>query len=343
MTNKGRTSKTSSTPSKSTDAEKKELLEKIKLWEDKYSEMEGKYEKMEGKYEAMESKYAELNEKYTTSMSQAAVDDGEQIEPPPDAASIADDRKEIASLKLQVSQFKEEMSMIASRVENSSSGENAQKILSLAQYLRINSLLLHGLTNIPTNAYGLAFIKYVVATLNELFPDLEEKVTVRDIDAAHLYYRTKKQGPVKVIIVKFTNRWLKNEIYDSRASLKNTDFDYVSVTEQLTEETKFLKDTVKEIVGPNVKVFSKDALITTKVNNRKQFIRNRHDLQKLASFVRPGTRFDQSPPVTFQTPGHYQQQHDYSPYNQHWFPVRGQASNYGRGRPYGYSNRGGYC
>ena len=69
-----------------------------------------------------------------------------------------------------------------------------------------NSLLICGL--IIPNTYAIDFIKFIVATLNTLFPDLKEAVKLHHIDDAHSP-KTKNGAEV---IVKFFCGWLKNDI-----------------------------------------------------------------------------------------------------------------------------------
>ena len=179
------------------DLEKEELLQKINYWENKYGEIEGKYNTLSQKYEDQEQKYATRE----------------------NSSSKTSDSSEISEMKKQIALALKGLNSLATEVKSHSSSRNKERIDEYQQYNFRNTLLLHALRNIPPNTYGIDFIKYVVKEINTLFPNLAETVQLHHIDDAHIL-KTKKKSKIKVVIVKFSCRWIKSEIYKMRSNLK---------------------------------------------------------------------------------------------------------------------------
>ena len=319
--------------SKETSLEKQELLKQIKHWESKFMEVDAKFNELSQKYD---------EDKQTIATKPPII-------PSSTINNNQEPSNEIQVMKAQIAEALQGLKSLTEEVRSSSELKNKERVDELEQYLKRNSLLVKGL-NIPPNTYGIDFIKFIVTTLNTLFPDLEEAVKLHHIDDAHPL-KTKNGG--KVIIVKFSCRWLKNDIYKCRSKLRGTD---VSITEHLTSNSVKLLESVKAVVGKDTKVYTNNCVINLKFNNKKYFIRTFNDVQFLAN--RTGYRV---PP-----PGMQKQQrvpdipHDYAvqtvdpasagfpyvadynmfpasynsfayPY-QNSLPPRGRASHYGRGR-----------
>ena len=153
-----------------------------------------------------------------------------------------------------------------------------ERIEQLDQYGRRNMLLLIKFLY-PQKSYGLDFIIWIVDELNKMFPDLKVPVQVSHIDDAHPL--PSRNGDSKVVL-KFANRWMKNEIYKRRAQLKDTAYKNISITEQLTSHTQSLLNTTRTVVGKDTKVFTNNCVISLKFNQRKYTIKNFKDVQYLA-------------------------------------------------------------
>ena len=156
----------------------------------------------------------------------------------------------------------------------------SERTLSLEQYLRKNSALLHGYKHLP-NLSGLDFIMFVVDELNRLFPSLRGRVLPIHIDDAHPL-KTKNNRPNnKIIIVKFANRWVKHDIMRCESDLKWTPF---SVTEHLTPHTLKLLSLAGNLVGKaNVCTFK--TMVYATCNDMKYLIKNFRDLKSLECIV----------------------------------------------------------
>ena len=308
-------------------AEKDEMLSKIKYWEDLYGELKNEHSTLATKYEEVTRNQSNNKHSYVTN---AELD-------------------RCKATQKKIDDALDEFKRLAEEVKSSSSASNKERIEELDQYGRRNILLLHFLL-FPSDLYGIDFIEWVVAELNKLFPDLKIPVQLSHIDDAHPMKT--KGSDKKIIIVKFANRWMKNEIYKRRAQLKNSSYSNVSITEQLTKHTQSLLDETRTVVGKDTKVFTNNCVISTKFNRKKYHVKNFKDLQFLAkktgyqgTLVPPGfhaSRQDPyyqannngSPPMYY-NPGHVNSAAAYSMYPVSPYPnnmaPQGRPSNFGRG------------
>ena len=203
----------------------------------------------------------------------------------PTANEVMNKDDEIEQMKIEnaqsrnlINQAIQGLQTLTAQVHSSSDFKNKEKIDEIDQYMRRNSLLWDGL-RVSLNLYGIDFIIRVIEEINKLFPNLKQPVQLHHIDDAH---PLKTSNGSILIIVKFSCRWMKNEIYKVRSSLKGTD---VSVFEQLTTNTQNLLDNVRAVVGKDTKVYTNNCVINFKFNNRKYFVKNYKDLQFIASKV----------------------------------------------------------
>ena len=243
-----------------TVSEREQFQQKIKALEDKYTDLDGNYKTLNKKYEDEVAKKACASCTCNT-------------EP------IA----EIAAKRDEISNALKEFKTLTAEINSCSVVNNKQRIEFLDQYGRRNILLFHKLLY-PNGKYGIAFIKWIVEEINKMFPDLEVPVELSHIDDAHPLKT--KTGEHSVVIVKLNCRWLKNEIYNKRAQLKNTSYKNISISEQLTSHTQNLMDTTRTVLGnTNTKVYTNNCTISCKFNNRKYVIRSYKDVQYLAKKV----------------------------------------------------------
>lgn len=109
------------------------------------------------------------------------------------------------------------------------------------QYTRKNSLLLHRVKNVPTRVNGTKFSMFVARTLSKLFPKFP--LSHHDIDTSHiLYYEFEGDFRWPVIVVKFVNRDLRNDIRDDFI-LRDFSHSSFRITEHLTSENRSLLNT----------------------------------------------------------------------------------------------------
>ena len=142
------------------------------------------------------------------------------------------------------------------------------------QYSKKGNLLIHGYKYLP-NIHGADFILFAANEINNLFPSLRGRVTPFHIDDAHPLKTKKNRG--KVIIIKFTNRWIKNEILKCKEDLNGSSF---MVTEHLTAHTQELLSAANNLVGKeNVSVTN--TIVSAKFDGHKYTLRNYTDLNQL--------------------------------------------------------------
>ena len=156
-----------------------------------------------------------------------------------------------------------------------------EKIVERDQYDRLNSILLHGFKFLP-NLSDLEFIFFICKEMNRLFPSIRGQLRPYHIDDAHPL-RTIKKGPTKVVIVKFSNRWVRHEIMRCQEDLVGTPF---RVTEHLTFHTRQLLSSAGDLVGKhNVHTFK--TVVYATYQSKRYAIRNIRDLQKLELLIHP--------------------------------------------------------
>ena len=96
------------------------------------------------------------------------------------------------------------------------------------------------------------------------------------------------------VIIKFANRWIKDEVIACQDDLIRTGF---RITEHLTRFTLNLKTAASAIVGPDsVKV--EKTIVHAKVNGREFRIKRKADVNRLQSYVDKNTASTPSPPET---------------------------------------------
>ena len=121
---------------------------------------------------------------------------------------------------------------------------NSLKIEQILQYGMLNSLLLHGLLDIP-DIHGYEFGFWIVNKLNELLlQHLAFKIDLSHVEYAHVL--PTKSNKKSVVIVKFSSRFARNDVYDNRSKLRGSG---ISITEHLTKNNLNLLKDARAIVG----------------------------------------------------------------------------------------------
>lgn len=112
------------------------------------------------------------------------------------------------------------------------------------QYTRKNSLLLHGVRDVPLRVNGTKFSMFVAHTLTKLFPKFP--LSHHDIDTSHiLFYEYVGNQRHPVIVVKFVNRDLRNDIRDDYI-LRDFRRSSFRISEHLTDENRSLLNTAAD-------------------------------------------------------------------------------------------------
>ena len=242
---------------------KEELLDKVRFWEGQFHVVDGKYNELNKKLDAEIALRVEK---------EAPPCENEEVaKQPVEANEIQKLKQENEEMRNLVNQALQGLKSITEVVHSSSQFVNNERVESIDQYLRRNSLLWRGL-EIPAK-YGIDFIKHMVELINKLFPNLPEAVQLHHIDDAHPL-KTSNEGTL--VITKFSCRWIKNEIYKARATLKQTN---ISVFEQLTKNTQSLLQNVRSMVGKDTKVYTNNCVINFKYNQRKYYVKTFKDIE----------------------------------------------------------------
>ena len=222
----------------------------------------------------LKNKYNQLEDKVNKTM-EAEHENALTSSNTQSKSSTCETMKELAAIKEEISATTKKVSELDRKVSNwfQSITENLEEE---RQRSRKNNLLVHGKKNLPP-IYGTEFICFIAQELNYMFPSLSGTILPCHIDDAHPL-RTKKGGTI--IIIRFINRWIKDEIL----SCKNDLPPYLSVTEHLTENSLNLLSAAKALVGnENVRVLK--TTIFARHNGNKLPIKHFKDIDALRHLV----------------------------------------------------------
>ena len=187
-------------------------------------------------------------------------------DPQPIAGEIHQALQDIKVMKNQWNSFSQLLESLSLRM-------NKQEA-----YSRLNSLLIHGLLDIPMDKLdrrGFKFCCYIKDKLNELLADkMNFKIVSADIDAAHpLPTRAGKE----IVIVKFVSRVVRNQIWYNKKLLNGSN---ISVSEHLTSQNIALLNDAKDVLGRE-NAWLNQCVVHIQVNGRKHKIFSKKDLLAL--------------------------------------------------------------
>ena len=144
------------------------------------------------------------------------------------------------------------------------------------QYSRINTLLGHGFKDIPKHANGYEFAIYICNKLNELLmPHLDFPINLYHLEYAHCL--PTKSGKKDVVIIKFSSRFARNDVFSKRKFLKGTG---ITLTEHLTKTNLKLLDDTKAVIG-YANVWTQQTKIYANLEGNVMRIKNTLDIEKL--------------------------------------------------------------
>ena len=162
------------------------------------------------------------------------------------------------------------------------------KTNSTDQYTRINNLLFHNLFIQMFGKYDKTeFAHKVAELLNYFLPMLKTPVSIHNIDIAHPMRKNAKGQPI--VIVRFTNRHVRHDIYDNKDFLKNHG---VLVTEHLTSENVKLLNEAQRLVGRD-NAWSYEGKLFAISNNKTFLLKSADDLLNLTSRINNGSNLRQ--------------------------------------------------
>ena len=243
-----------------------ELREKEIVWKQQMLFWRNKYESLEEKVEKI-AKDCPTDTTSNTTNSQSNDTSSEKVVHQQLVTIIADlsaTREEIASTERKVIDW---FHVIQEKIEDDD------------QYSRKNNALIHGFKKLP-NIRGRAFIEWIANELNYIFPSLNGTILPCHIDDAHPL-TTRKNGSTKVVIIKFVNRWIKDDILKCKQDAYNVG---LSVTEHLTKKSLNLLSLSQSLVGEDAAWVYKCGVFA-RYNGKKYSIKKQADIDNLRNFI----------------------------------------------------------
>ena len=153
------------------------------------------------------------------------------------------------------------------------------KLNDQKQYIQSWNLLIHNLTNVPTEKRGAEFSDWIVGKLNELLPSLNGSLRSDQIDRSHIFRKENKKKK-SVVIIRFISRDIRNNVLKCRRDLKKSG---IVITEHLTKPTLDLLEIAKERVGYK-NTWTYEGKIYISHNTRKIQINSVSDLPPLVVY-----------------------------------------------------------
>ena len=136
----------------------------------------------------------------------------------------------------------------------------------------LNDALIHGFKRLP-DLQGPAFIFSICGEINRRFPSLPFPILPIHIDDAHPL-RTRRKTRKKVVIIRFSNRWVKDILMSCAEDLEGTG---LLLTEHLSGFTLRLRSETAKIVGAD-NTETRKSKVYAKRNGVLTVIRNQNDL-----------------------------------------------------------------
>ena len=155
----------------------------------------------------------------------------------------------------------------------------SHRVNSIEQYGRLYNLIIKNLKYVP-NCTGTEFSLFVVRLINRLLGQyLFRPVLPTDIDKSHPLYQ--KNNGDHVIIVRFTCRDVRDDIYYKRRFLSKSDAGKgIFIYENLTKANLSLLRSAKKKLGAS-NVQTDQGKIIANINNSKTVIRSQTDIDNI--------------------------------------------------------------
>lgn len=148
------------------------------------------------------------------------------------------------------------------------------------QYTRRNSLLIHGLKDVPRNYPEKDFIEYACQKINHLAPS-DIQISPFLIDTAHvLATRRKSRNQTKVIIVKFKLRWMRNKVIEEYQNYFYKFHRGINITEHLCDQRKHLLKKCQTTLGKQ-NAWTEQGVVLGLINGKTRPIRSGKHLSTL--------------------------------------------------------------
>ena len=239
------------------------------------AELKSKYNALHCNYDDLQSKYAEMVKRVSdieartlhTPLTSAKPDDNSSKK------VIASELSQMKGDALNISASIRDLQDVWSHAENKLD-TSSSRLHAIEQQMRKNSLLVHGLNDIPVKTYGLEFSEYKINKLKELLPTIADKLKIEDVDVSHPL-RTKSNNK-SCVIIKFVRRDIKNLIFYEKRELKKSP-QKISITEHLTAQNLWYLDEARSMVGFK-NTWSSQCVVYALVNGKKIAVRSSEDL-----------------------------------------------------------------
>ena len=157
------------------------------------------------------------------------------------------------------------------------------RLQHIEQYSRLNSALLHlkDFTDVPNDRSEGSMVTYACRKINENM-NLPFEVNAGHIDTAHLLQRKNRKNKAPILIIKFVNRWLKNEVMNNQQGFRDQG---VAITEHLCEQRMEIFKEAQNCLG-RFNVFTNQGVIYFKTKSGERKIRSFEDIQHFAKSTR---------------------------------------------------------
>ena len=150
-----------------------------------------------------------------------------------------------------------------------------ERVAEGEQYSGRESLLFHGLPDVPNDRSEMNMIAYMAWKINTIIPR-RFRVSPAHISTAHILQPRNKRNRRPIVIVKFAYRWLKNEVFKDKNWVRDRS---VSFTEHLTyARLSSFKKAQRELGAANV--FTNECNVLFDNGSVSYKIRNSSDIEK---------------------------------------------------------------
>ena len=129
-------------------------------------------------------------------------------------------RDEIDNLKAQFISLSEAFEVVENKVSSYDDDFNdlAYRVVGLEAQGRRDSIVVHGLSDIPKDRSEKNIIGYVCHKLNTLLPR-GFRINPGHIHTAHLIAPRNRNNKTPIMLIKFAYRWLRNDFYYDRHNI----------------------------------------------------------------------------------------------------------------------------
>ena len=238
-----------------------------------HDDLQQNYNALKDRYDVMAKRLEEIEAQNNAQKSDNKLDNK------PDNKLELDDSEEITQMKNEAKTHSACIDEIQNNLNflNLNFSKITDEVEDINQYLRLNSLLVHGWKNIPKGKHGIEFTEYVLNELIKLFPQHAKYLTPGVIDTSHpLPTRSNKKS---VVIIKFVQRDIRNLLFFDKRELKGNK-DGIVITEHLTQRNLSLLRQTRDLFGYK-NAWSSKCKIYVSYGGRKYAVKNPSDLQQL--------------------------------------------------------------